>query len=61
MNSGEPPNLPRLREDPAPIHQTDFSPASGNALQACVAALFHLTMEETPNSIKLNNYEEGIQ
>eukprot|EP00977_Amphora_coffeiformis_P009245 scaffold2102_cov161-Amphora_coffeaeformis.AAC.29 len=56
-----PPNLPRLHDDPAPTYQTDFSPGSGNALQACVAALFHVPMEDTPNFVTLHSYEQGIQ
>ena len=57
------PNLLPLQvhDEPEPIRQTDFSPGSGNALQACVAALFHLQMEQTPNFVTLPNYEEGIR
>lgn len=33
----------------APVLQTDCTPASGNALQACVAAMFNLPLQHVPN------------
>ena len=36
---------------PARVRQTDFSPGSGNALQACVAAVLRLGLDEVPNFV----------
>ena len=51
----------QLHEEPSKVLQTDFSAGSGNALQACVASLFHLQLEDTPNFVTLPSYEQGIQ
>lgn len=51
-----------LAESPDKVFQDDFSPAKGNALQACVASLFQQPLQEVPNFIALDcGYEEGIQ
>jgi hypothetical protein len=51
-----------LHDIPAIVHQDDFSPAKGNALQACIASLFHLPLESVPNFIALDcGYEQGIR
>lgn len=51
-----------LSNDPAKVFQHDFSPAKGNALQACVASLFHQELSQVPNFITLEcGYEQGIQ
>eukprot|EP00754_Rhynchopus_humris_P008735 Rhum_TRINITY_DN13821_c1_g1::Rhum_TRINITY_DN13821_c1_g1_i1::g.64902::m.64902 len=34
-----------------PVYQTDFSPGTGNALQACVASLLELGLEDVPNFV----------
>ena len=44
-----------------PIHQTDFSAGSGNALQACIASVFDLGLEEVPNFVKEDNYLSAMQ
>lgn len=33
------------------VHQTDFTPEKGNALQACVASIFNLHLTDVPNFI----------
>ena len=43
------------------VHQTDFSAGSGNALQACVASVFDLGLEEVPNFVKKDNYLSAMQ
>ena len=49
-------------QDPAQVYQTDFTPGTGNALQACVASIFHLPLDEVPNFVALPcGYEHGIQ
>ncbi|CAB9523757.1 expressed unknown protein [Seminavis robusta] len=52
-----------LKDPPATkVHQDDFSPGKGNALQACVASLFDQPLDEVPNFIELDcGYEQGIQ
>ena len=51
-----------LHDVPANVLQDDFSPGKGNALQACVAALFHRSIESVPNFVTLDcGYEQGIQ
>lgn len=42
-----------LDDSPSPVIQDGFSPAKGNALQACVAALFHQPLPNVPNCIAL--------
>eukprot|EP01063_Lacrimia_lanifica_P031487 TRINITY_DN51_c1_g2_i1.p3 TRINITY_DN51_c1_g2~~TRINITY_DN51_c1_g2_i1.p3 ORF type:complete len:137 (+),score=34.10 TRINITY_DN51_c1_g2_i1:385-795(+) len=34
-----------------PVRQTDFSPGTGNALQACVATILDLDLDAVPNFI----------
>ena len=43
-----------------PVHQTDFSPGGGNALQACVASLFSLPLEAVPNFISAPDYRAAL-
>ncbi len=44
------------------VHQTEFSAGSGNALQACIAAVFARSLETVPNFIALGcGYEKGIE
>ena len=51
-----------LYNAPAIVHQDDFSPGKGNALQACVSALFHQPLQEVPNFVTLDcGYYKGIQ
>jgi len=51
-----------LVDPPSKIYQDDFSPAKGNALQACVASLFGETLKDVPNFIDLDvGYEQGIR
>ncbi|CAK4071907.1 unnamed protein product [Aphanomyces euteiches] len=33
------------------VHQTDFTPSNGNALQACFASIFDKNLEDVPNFI----------
>lgn len=43
------------------VYQTDFTANKGNALQACVASILGLPLEEVPNFIEdPNGYERGI-
>jgi len=47
---------------PKPVHQDNFDPGRGNALQAVIAALFGLTLEEVPNFIEIpTGYETAIK
>ena len=51
-----------LVDPPSKVYQDDFSPAKGNALQACVAALLSQPLHEVPNFIALQvGYEQGIR
>ena len=51
-----------LTDPPAKVLQDDFSPAKGNALQACVASIFAQPLSDVPNFIELEcGYEKGIQ
>lgn len=52
-----------LHDPPSRVHQDDFSPAKGNALQACVASLLgHQSLQDVPNFIALEcGYEQGIR
>ena len=44
------------------VQQTDLTAGSGNALQACVASLFGLELDQVPNFVTLEcGYEEGIR
>lgn len=46
---------------PIKIHQTDFSPGKGNALQAAVASIFGLDLSKVPNFIEMpEGYEVSI-
>jgi hypothetical protein len=52
----------QLLIQPARVRQTDLSAGTGNALQACVAAMFGLNLEDVPNFITLDvGYLQGIQ
>ena len=44
-----------------PVYQTDFSAGKGNALQACVATLFSLPLEDIPNFIEAEDYRVALQ
>lgn len=47
---------------PSGPRQTDFSPGSGNALQACVAALLGMPLVDVPNFVTLEcGYEQGVR
>src|SRR5690349_13210188 len=35
------------------VHQTDFTASKGNALQACIATVLGLTLEDIPNFMLL--------
>ena len=51
-----------LYDDPWPVLQTDTTASSGNALQACVASLFHLELSAVPNFIQApNGYESAMR
>ena len=51
-----------LSDPPTAIRQDDFSPAKGNALQACVASLFGQPLNDVPNFIALEcGYQQGIE
>ncbi len=41
-------------------HQTVFEAGKGNALQACVASIFDLEMEQVPNFITAPSYANAI-
>lgn len=44
------------------VYQDDFSPAKGNALQAAVASIFDLDLDEVPNFIESPyGYDAAIQ
>jgi hypothetical protein len=60
---GEPaPSTLTLSDPPTAIRQDDFSPAKGNALQACVASLFGQPLKDVPNLIALEcGYQQGIE
>ena len=46
---------------PAPVRQTDTSAGSGNALQACVASILNLPLDQVPNFIHApQGYETAI-
>jgi hypothetical protein len=52
----------QLLIQPEPVRQTDLSAGTGNALQACVAGMFGLNLEDVPNFITLDvGYLQGIQ
>lgn len=59
---GKPPSTLTLSDPPTAIRQDDFSPAKGNALQACVASLFGQPLKDVPNFIALEcGYQQGIE
>lgn len=43
-----------------PVHQTDFTAARGNALQACVASIFDTALDDVPNFIEAPDYAAAI-
>ena len=43
------------------VRQTDFTPSRGNALQACVASLLNMPLDQVPNFVTLPDYEQGIR
>lgn len=44
------------------VHQTDFTPSKGNALQACVATLLRLPLDSVPNFVEApEGYEAAIR
>jgi hypothetical protein len=58
----KPPSTLILSDPPTAIRQDDFSPARGNALQACVASLFGQALNDVPNFIALEcGYQQGIE
>lgn len=60
LETGTPSTEPRLRY--RSVLQDDFRPGRGNALQACVASLFGLELEDVPNFITLpEGYEQAIR
>ena len=47
---------------PKKVYQDDFSPGRGNALQACVASMFGLSLSDVPNFITMpEGYETAIK
>eukprot|EP00667_Euglena_gracilis_P029413 EG_transcript_38921 len=44
-----------------PVLQTDFSPGTGNALQACVATVLSLPLADVPNFIAAPDYLAALQ
>lgn len=44
-----------------PVEQTDFTHGGGNALQACVASIFELPLDATPNFLKTPDYLSALQ
>ena len=42
---------------PTKVYQDDFTPAQGNALQAAVASIFGLSLQDVPNFIVM---KEGL-
>ena len=47
---------------PRKVHQDDFRPGRGNALQAAVASIFGLELSQVPNFVELpEGYEAAIQ
>mmetsp|Transcript_6084 Transcript_6084/g.6822 ORF Transcript_6084/g.6822 Transcript_6084/m.6822 type:complete len:139 (+) Transcript_6084:199-615(+) len=47
---------------PTKVYQDDFSPARGNALQACVASIFGMPLNDVPNFIAMpEGYEAAIK
>mmetsp|Transcript_2349 Transcript_2349/g.6206 ORF Transcript_2349/g.6206 Transcript_2349/m.6206 type:complete len:145 (-) Transcript_2349:95-529(-) len=52
----------KIADSPSQVRQTDFSAGRGNALQACVASLFGLPLDDVPNFIEIEcGYERGIR
>ena len=47
---------------PHAVHQNNFDPGRGNALQAATASIFGLPLEDVPNFIEMpNGYEAAIR
>jgi len=44
-----------------PVYQTTFGEEQGNCLQACVASIFEVALEDVPHFIKLADPEEEMQ
>eukprot|EP01062_Namystynia_karyoxenos_P011813 TRINITY_DN14240_c0_g1_i1.p1 TRINITY_DN14240_c0_g1~~TRINITY_DN14240_c0_g1_i1.p1 ORF type:complete len:168 (+),score=58.16 TRINITY_DN14240_c0_g1_i1:78-506(+) len=52
----------RVLAEPAVVHQTDFTPGTGNSLQAAVASMLGLPLDQVPNFVALDcGYEAGIR
>ncbi|GFH45844.1 hypothetical protein CTEN210_02318 [Chaetoceros tenuissimus] len=52
----------QLQANPADVRQNNFDPGKGNALQAAVASIFGLTLQDVPNFIEMpNGYETEIK
>eukprot|EP00592_Proboscia_alata_P015957 CAMPEP_0194399758 /NCGR_PEP_ID=MMETSP0174-20130528/126833_1 /TAXON_ID=216777 /ORGANISM="Proboscia alata, Strain PI-D3" /LENGTH=134 /DNA_ID=CAMNT_0039196193 /DNA_START=51 /DNA_END=452 /DNA_ORIENTATION=+ len=51
-----------LLSEPHKVRQNDFSPGRGNALQAVVASVFGLDLQDVPNFITMEGgYENAIR
>ncbi len=51
----------KIVDESIKVHQDDFTPSKGNALQACVASILGKSLDEVPNFVTLDcGYEEGI-
>uniref|UniRef100_A0A7S3QIK3 Peptidase C39-like domain-containing protein n=1 Tax=Chaetoceros debilis TaxID=122233 RepID=A0A7S3QIK3_9STRA len=51
----------QICDPPLTIHQDNFDPGKGNALQAAIASLFGLPLGQVPNFIEMpNGYEASI-
>lgn len=52
----------QLQVNPIDVRQDNFDPGKGNALQAAVASIFGLTLQDVPNFIEMpNGYEAEIK
>ena len=61
MPTSIPPSLTIL-STPTSIHQDNFDPGRGNALQAVIASMFGLSLKEVPNFIEMPvGYETAIK
>eukprot|EP00547_Thalassionema_nitzschioides_P002686 CAMPEP_0194213520 /NCGR_PEP_ID=MMETSP0156-20130528/14191_1 /TAXON_ID=33649 /ORGANISM="Thalassionema nitzschioides, Strain L26-B" /LENGTH=134 /DNA_ID=CAMNT_0038941573 /DNA_START=122 /DNA_END=523 /DNA_ORIENTATION=+ len=52
--------LKQRNNAPLKIHQDDFSPGKGNALQAAVASVFGLQLSEVPNFTEMPEGYEAV-
>mmetsp|Transcript_5148 Transcript_5148/g.6651 ORF Transcript_5148/g.6651 Transcript_5148/m.6651 type:complete len:142 (+) Transcript_5148:80-505(+) len=51
-----------LQDKPSKIHQDNFDPGRGNALQAAVASIFGCALKDVPNFIEMpGGYEASIK